>query len=116
MTAVAAAAAAAVAAVHDGVKAGPVATSDAVEVLPSIFPHRPATIFFELPKGLPPRGCGQLMHPAPVHVPFDHPVLRAHAAALGYDVLRRCGVCLLCMRLEKNANSVRHAFKRAGTQ
>ena len=77
-----------------------------VELLPSIFDQRPPTIFFDSPVGLPPRGStappasaskdGALPPTERIHVPLD-------AAPRS-----------LCMRMEKNANSVRHAFKRAG--
>ena len=74
-----------------------------VELMPSIFPHRPPTVFFEVPPGLPSRAergssaKADASVAARVRVPLDAALTRT-----------------LCMRIEKNANSVRHAFKRAG--
>ena len=75
-----------------------VAQSKSAELLLSIFPHRPPTIFFERPPNLPGRQSSATSTadaPERVRVPLESS--RA-----------------LCMRIEKNANSVRHAFKRAG--
>ena len=75
-----------------------------VDVLPSVFSNRPPTILFEMPPGLPPRSLTATPKrgstegaPQPVRVPLDGLSPRA-----------------VCMRIEKNANAVRHAFKRAG--
>ena len=84
-------------------KPGPVNVATHVELQPSIFPHRPPTIYFDRPPGLAPRdslqtsSSGGPTSSERMRVPVDQHGPRS-----------------LCMRIEKNANSVRHAFKRAG--
>jgi tubulin polyglutamylase TTLL4 len=79
-------------------KSGSVPIASCVQLLPSCFPHRPPTIFFELPAGLPPRE--------------ERSAKTALAPRLRVE--RSKVRCELAMRLDKNANSVRLAFKRAG--
>ena len=86
----------------------PVAQATHATLLPSVFAHRPPTLYFERPPGLPPRGSPDSLGdwqptggPNPLRLP---PRIQV---PLG-------GSRVLCMRIEKNANSVRHAFKRAG--
>ena len=78
--------------------AGSASSATHVELLPSPFPDRPPTILFDLPPGLPPRASGMAAS-------LRECVRRVPLATVGRS---------LSMRIEKNANAVRHAFKRAG--
>lgn len=91
------AASAASAAAAKSAKAGPNGAASHLELLPSIFPNRPPTIYFDRPPGLPERDSLQDTSAERMRVAIDTNGPRS-----------------LCMRIEKNANSVRHAFKRAG--
>lgn len=85
-----------------------VVQSSCVELLPSIFPHRPPTVFFELAAGMPPRTEAVAARGGASQGDEDQGDTRVRVT-LDATTSRA-----LCMRIEKNANSVRHAFKRAG--
>jgi hypothetical protein len=92
-----------------------------VTLLPSIFAHRPPTIFFERPPGLPPRDAeASVWRKKGVGEPSEASSSssgRSSSAPLPLPPLIHVPLGKsrsVCMRIEKNANSVRNAFKRAG--
>ena len=80
--------------------------ADHVELLPSCFADRPPTIFFERPPTLSPRCTGD-------DDDDDDGSTAAAPPKLSVPIGKKAAH-QLCMRIEKNANSVRHAFKRSG--